>query len=169
MIDQIKNIRFTNQSPERIYPWLRRIRVGISGGSEGRFGANSRPNELDGDRVMSTQIPVVPVAGSAVLRAFLALLALVTRWAKAITRAHRHRREAAVLAGLDRRMLADIGINRSDLRDAFSEPFWEDPTALLSERVAERRQNRSAAHVMTNRAESGFKASQPHNVPRFMI
>ena len=80
---------------------------------------------------MSTQIPVVPVAGSAVLRAFLALLALVTRWAKAIARAHRHRREAAVLAGLDRRMLADIGINRSDLRDAFSEPFWEDPTALL--------------------------------------
>ncbi|HEU5018751.1 MAG TPA: hypothetical protein VFT69_12365, partial [Pseudolabrys sp.] len=45
--------------------------------------------------------------------------------------------------GLDRRMLADIGITRSDVRDAFSEPFWQDPTALLSERAGERRRNRS--------------------------
>jgi hypothetical protein len=36
-------------------------------------------------------------------------------------------------------MLADIGITRSDLRDAFSEPFWDDPTALLRERAIERR------------------------------
>ena len=39
------------------------------------------------------------------------------------------------------RMLADLGISRSDLRDAFSEPFWEDPTALLRERALERRWN----------------------------
>ena len=44
-----------------------------------------------------------------------------------------------MLAGLDRHMLADIGITRSDLRDAFSEPFWDDPTALLRERAIERR------------------------------
>ena len=47
-----------------------------------------------------------------------------------------------MLAGLDRRMLADIGLTRSDLNDAFSEPFWEDPTALLRERAIERRLNR---------------------------
>ena len=41
-------------------------------------------------------------------------------------------------------MLADIGITRSDLRDAFSEPFWDDPTALLRERAIERRLNRAA-------------------------
>ena len=44
-----------------------------------------------------------------------------------------------MLAGLDRHMLADIGITRSDLRDAFSAPFWDDPTALLHERALERR------------------------------
>jgi hypothetical protein len=60
-----------------------------------------------------------------------------------MARAHRHRREATVLAGLDRRMLADIGITRSDVHDAFSEPFWEDPTALLRERALERRWNRA--------------------------
>ena len=40
-------------------------------------------------------------------------------------------------------MLADMGITQSDVRDAFSEPFWEDPTALLRERALERRLGRS--------------------------
>jgi hypothetical protein len=44
-------------------------------------------------------------------------------------------------------MLADLGITRVDLRDAFSEPFWEDPTALLRERAIERRMNRSVART----------------------
>jgi uncharacterized protein YjiS (DUF1127 family) len=121
------------------------------------------------ETVMSASIPVVPVAGNALLRAFFALLALATYWVKAIARAHRHRREAAMLAGLDRRMLADIGINRADLRDAFSEPFWEDPTALLSERVAERRQNRGSVRVTSDRTEIGFEATQPHRMPRYSI
>jgi uncharacterized protein YjiS (DUF1127 family) len=88
---------------------------------------------------MSANYPILPVAGSALLRAFAALLALVTHWLKEVMRARRHRREANVLAGLDRRMLADIGITRNDVRDAFSEPFWDDPTALLRERALERR------------------------------
>jgi len=73
------------------------------------------------------------------LRGLASLLALVAHWLKEITRARRHRRQAKLLAGLDRRMLADIGITRSDVRDAFSEPFWDDPTALLRERALERR------------------------------
>lgn len=92
---------------------------------------------------MNANIPVLPVAGGTVLRAFFAVLALVTRWLKDQARARRHRREAAALAGLDRRMLADIGISRADLRDAFSQPFWNDPTVLLKERVSERRANRN--------------------------
>jgi hypothetical protein len=51
------------------------------------------------------------------------------------------------LAGLDRHMLADIGINRADVRHAFSEPFWEDPTALLHERAIERRLNRAVSRT----------------------
>jgi uncharacterized protein YjiS (DUF1127 family) len=88
---------------------------------------------------MSAPYPVVPVAGGALLRAFASVVALVTAWLKELVRARRHRREANVLAGLDRRMLADIGITRADVRDAFSEPFWDDPTALLRERALERR------------------------------
>ena len=41
--------------------------------------------------------------------------------------------------GFDDRMLADIGLTRRDVREAFSEPIWRDPTDLLAERVAGRR------------------------------
>ena len=51
-------------------------------------------------------------------------------------------------------MLADIGITGADVRDAFSEPFWEDPTALLRERAIERRMNRA---LRMPAVESGFR------------
>src|SRR5215472_4371060 len=60
-----------------------------------------------------------------------------------LSRAYRHRNDAAVLAGLDDRMLADMGLTRSDVRDAFAAPLWEDPTDLLRARALERRLNRS--------------------------
>src|SRR5471030_395346 len=91
---------------------------------------------------MSANIPVLPIAAGILVRAFASLLALVTYWLKGLARAQRHRRQASQLAGLDRHMLADIGITRADVRDAFSEPFWEDPTALLHERAIERRLSR---------------------------
>ena len=94
---------------------------------------------------MSRNVPVLPIAGSALARVFLAVVALVSYWLKEFMRARRHRREAHMLAGLDRRMLADIGITRSDVSDAFSEPFWDDPTALLRERALERRLSRKTA------------------------
>jgi uncharacterized protein YjiS (DUF1127 family) len=48
----------------------------------------------------------------------------------------KHRRELALLADRDDRMLADIGLTRSDLRDAYCEPLWRDPTSLLARRRA---------------------------------
>lgn len=54
----------------------------------------------------------------------------------------KHRHDASLLASLDDRMLADIGLTRGDLRDAFSQPLWSDPTAVLTSRVGERRLNR---------------------------
>jgi len=104
---------------------------------------------------MSTNIPVLPVAGGTLVRAFASLLALLTYWLKQLMRARRHRRTANVLAGLDRHMLADIGLTRSDLRDAFSEPFWDDPTALLRERATERRLNRPPVPHRVD-VENGF-------------
>jgi uncharacterized protein YjiS (DUF1127 family) len=52
------------------------------------------------------------------------------------------RRDANVLSGLDDRMLADIGLTRNDLYDAYSEPMWRDPTAVLVNRATERRVHR---------------------------
>jgi uncharacterized protein YjiS (DUF1127 family) len=59
----------------------------------------------------------------------------------------RHRRDLETLAGLDDRMLADIGLTRSDLRFALSEPFWRDPSAVLVSRAGERasKQRRAAS------------------------
>ena len=51
----------------------------------------------------------------------------------------KNRRDAFRLADMDDRMLADIGISRSDLRDAYSGPLWQDPSELLARRAVERR------------------------------
>ena len=92
---------------------------------------------------MNSNIPVLPLAVATLARAFASLLALVTYWLKAAARARRHRRQASQLAVLDQHMLADIGITRANVRGAFSEPFWDDPTALLHERAIERRLSRA--------------------------
>jgi uncharacterized protein YjiS (DUF1127 family) len=54
-------------------------------------------------------------------------------WRLVVAIKHR-RRDLAYLAKFDDRMLADIGLTRSDLRDAYSEPLWRDPTGLLARR-----------------------------------
>jgi uncharacterized protein YjiS (DUF1127 family) len=59
----------------------------------------------------------------------------------------KNRRDATMLAGLDDRMLADIGLTRGDLRDAYSEPVWSDPTATLVSRAHERRIYRRRASI----------------------
>ena len=73
----------------------------------------------------------------------------------------KNRRDAASLAGLDERMLADIGLTRGDLRDAYSEPVWRDPTAILVSRAHERRINRR--RVSIGLSEKVFEA--PSIVP----
>ena len=45
------------------------------------------------------------------------------------------------LADMDRRELADIGLNLSDVRDASALPLDRDPTALLAARARERRRD----------------------------
>jgi uncharacterized protein YjiS (DUF1127 family) len=96
---------------------------------------------------MSMNVPVLPIGAATLSRAFASLLAVAAYWGKVVAKARRNRQEAKKLAGLDRRMLADIGLTRADVRDAFSEPFWEDPTALLRERAIERRINRGVSRT----------------------
>ena len=45
------------------------------------------------------------------------------------------------LAKMDRRELADIGLNPSDVRDASALPLDGDPTEMLARRARERREN----------------------------
>lgn len=95
----------------------------------------------------TAQYPVLPLAAGTLARVFAAFLAPVVLSSKAVARAIRNRHNANVLASLDRHMLADIGLTRSDVHDAFSAPLWEDPTTLLSERAIERRMNRAVNRV----------------------
>jgi uncharacterized protein YjiS (DUF1127 family) len=63
--------------------------------------------------------------------AFGSLGALWTAW--------KNRRVAMHLAGLDDRMLADIGVTRGDVEAALSGAVREDPTQRLAGLAAERR------------------------------
>src|SRR2546423_4364652 len=71
-----------------------------------------------------------------------AVAGIVVARARQLSQMIKNRRDAVMLAGLDDHMLADIGLTRGDVRDAFSEPVWRDPTAILVSRAQERRVNR---------------------------
>lgn len=71
-------------------------------------------------------------------RAALAAVACAKRMAQVL----RHRRDMAILAAVNDHMLADIGLTRGDVNDAFAEPLWRDPTAVLAARAQERRYSR---------------------------
>ncbi|HEY1152527.1 MAG TPA: DUF1127 domain-containing protein [Pseudolabrys sp.] len=85
---------------------------------------------------------ILPIAFGAMVQASLVLIAMLVRVAKRLVRGVQNRRAAAVLAHLDARMLADIGLTRSDVRDATAAPMWDDPTTLLRTRALERRLRR---------------------------
>jgi uncharacterized protein YjiS (DUF1127 family) len=65
--------------------------------------------------------------------------------ARRFARVLKRRGDITALASFDDRALADIGLTRSDVRDAMAEPFWRDPSALLASRAAERRAHRPRA------------------------
>jgi uncharacterized protein YjiS (DUF1127 family) len=73
---------------------------------------------------------------------FPSAVAVLVTGLKAISRALKNRRDAGLLATMDDRMLADIGLTRSDLRDAYAEPLWRDPTDVLAGRVSDKRRFR---------------------------
>ena len=65
-------------------------------------------------------------------------------------------------------MLADIGVTRADVRDAFSSRFWEDPTDAVAERVGERRCHPAAArrrHAADDRAAAASHPPPAHRPP----
>jgi len=86
---------------------------------------------------------------------------IVVERARAVLQLLKNRRDATILAGMDEHMLADIGLTRGDVRDAFSEPPWRDPTAILVSRSHERRVNRR--RLSKGLVEKSFEA--PSIVP----
>ena len=88
-----------------------------------------------------------------------AVVGIVVARMRQAVRFLKNRRDAVILAGLDDHMLADIGLTRGDVRDAFSEPVWSDPTAILVSRVNERRGSRGRG------AASGGAIEAPSIVP----
>ena len=90
---------------------------------------------------MSAKYPVLPIAGGTLVRVFASVLAFVTRWLKELLEARRHRREANVLAGLDRRMLADIGITACRRARRLFRALLGRSDCALRERALERRLN----------------------------
>ncbi len=95
-------------------------------------------------------------AASPLTRAIHILGAGAVRGLKRLGRAIKNRHSAAMLARLDDRMLADIGITRSDLRDAYSEPLWHDPTDVLAQRAREHRRSRRQAVFECSTDTSGI-------------
>jgi uncharacterized protein YjiS (DUF1127 family) len=68
--------------------------------------------------------------------------AIVLTGMRNFARLLKNRRNARKLAGMDDRMLADIGLTRSDLRDAYAQPLWRDPTDVLAGRARDKRIHR---------------------------
>ena len=71
-----------------------------------------------------------------------AVFAVALNGMRKLSRLLKNRRNARMLAGMDDRMLADIGLTRSDLRDAYAQPLWRDPTDVLAGRARDKRINR---------------------------
>jgi uncharacterized protein YjiS (DUF1127 family) len=76
-----------------------------------------------------------------------AVAGIVTGRVRHVFHMLKNRRDAVLLTSLDDRMLADIGLTRGDVRDAYSEPVWRDPTAILVSRAHERRINRRRTSI----------------------
>jgi uncharacterized protein YjiS (DUF1127 family) len=84
---------------------------------------------------------------SQVARMANAVAGFVTVGLRHVFQVLKNRRDAAMLTSLDDRMLADIGLTRGDVRDAYSEPVWRDPTTILVSRAHERRINRRRVSI----------------------
>lgn len=98
-----------------------------------------------------------PIATARLPRVVPLLAAAMASIAHRLTRfltARRHRQEAVLLARADEHVLADLGLSRGDVSDAFSGPPWEDPTVLLRARALERR-------LARHRVSLGFPPPAP--------
>jgi uncharacterized protein YjiS (DUF1127 family) len=163
MMDQIRNIRFTYQMESICLGhqgngWAIRVAAQRCGGHNGARSSAFRP---DLEVVMPAITTLAMFAAAPVGRALAVLGGRATRAVKRLGARWKNRRDAMQLATLDDHMLADIGLTRSDLRDAYSEPLWHDPTDVLAQRAAERRSSRPRAGVPCTTAMQSAAPLEP--------
>jgi uncharacterized protein YjiS (DUF1127 family) len=99
------------------------------------------------ERVMPALTSLTISATAPIGRVLASFAGRAQRGLKQLAERFRNRRDTMRLAELDDRMLADIGLNRSDLRDAFGELPWRDPSDVLARRAAERRVGRRLTYA----------------------
>jgi len=87
--------------------------------------------------LMKYHAPIPP--GQRLLHTAGAIAGFLWSHTRELCKAIKHRRDMAVLANQDDRLLADIGLTRSDVHQAIRQPLWHDPTEVLRRRA-------SAAH-----------------------
>lgn len=63
-------------------------------------------------------------------------------WLRGLIRASLNRRKTSRLLEFDDRQLADIGLQRQDVRTALRVPFWKDPSSQLSRLYQVRRRQK---------------------------
>jgi uncharacterized protein YjiS (DUF1127 family) len=106
---------------------------------------------------------------------FALVLAGVLAAVRKVGQVLKNRHDAMTLAQFDDRMLTDIGLTRSDLRDAYSEPLWRDPTNILASRAHERRISRQVitlaapSLVPVETTETEHELAQPHWRERYAL
>jgi uncharacterized protein YjiS (DUF1127 family) len=114
-------------------------------------------------------LALTPPAHSLRLPRFIHVIARVLVLAATRTRrlaaSWRRRQDALMLARADDHVLADLGLSRSDVVDAFSGPPWEDPTIMLRSRALERRLSRH--HLTTGLLPPSVATLPPSRPSRF--
>jgi uncharacterized protein YjiS (DUF1127 family) len=96
-----------------------------------------RPHSFEWEAAMTSDIAkrtklfTEPSRSNGQSRSIGTTAAALVQGAWQIVIAVKHRRELASLSDLDDRMLADIGLRRSDVQAARSAPFWRDWTGIL--------------------------------------
>lgn len=103
----------------------------------------------------------MPMLATTLSSAVLSVVAVVRRQAEALRNWRESRLSYRTLCEMDSRTLADLGLTRSDLRDATAAGFFGDPTVIVAARAQERQGRRAA----TGKAATGKALSGPSLVP----
>src|SRR6266571_4937134 len=113
---------------------------------------------------MTPRHEIVRHSTLSVLEAIRGLGAVLVERIARVAKILRHRHDLEFLAGLDDRMLKDIGLTRSDLRFALSEPFWRDPGAVLIDTVGRRAASRARGQSVRRRAHRAGRREFPRPI-----